>query len=357
MRADLRGEKRLIEHVLLALTILATGCLTKSTPAQETMNRVKSAGRIVSGVNVRAGLADLPTGTTWEGLSVDLTKALAAAALGDPGKVSFVVTDRKTGPGKVSMGETDLYLPVEPMALSKLASLRLAASQAFFFNMQKIMVTKESAIKTVAQLRNKPIAVQPGYVNEQNLETANEEQLRNYFRRAGWQLLIFPFQEWDEMESAFVSRRVNAVSAEETELARLRAGSREQVGDAVILPEVIGMQPISVVVQSRDSDWLTLINATISLLIDAEALGISSDNVERMEAVNDPEIRYVLGVTPGIGTVVGLDDRWGERVIKSVGNYGEMFKRDLGTNSPLSLQRGLNELWNRGGLLYSQPLR
>ena len=147
------------------------------------------------------------------------------------------------------------------------------------------------------------------------------------------------------------------MSAEETELARLRAGSREQVGDAVILPEVIGMQPISVVVRSRDLNWLTLINATISLLIDAEALGISSDNVERMEAVNDPEIRYLLGVTPGIGTVVGLDDRWGERVIKSVGNYGEMFKRDLGTNSPLSLQRGLNELWNRGGLLYSQPLR
>jgi general L-amino acid transport system substrate-binding protein len=353
MRADLHG----IRHFLFALTILAAGSLATFATGQETMNRVKSAGRIVSGVNVRAGLADLPTGTIWEGLSVDLTKALAAAVLGDPGKVSFVVADRKNGPGKLSMGETDLYLPVEPMALSKLASLGLAASQAFFFNVQKIMVTKESGITTVAQLRNKPIAVQPGYVNEQNLETANEEQLRNYFRRADWQLLIFPFQEWDEMESAFVSGRVNAVSAEETELARLRAGNREKVGDAVILPEVIGMQPVGAVVQSKDLNWLTLVNSTISLLIDAEALGISSDNVERMKAVNDPEIQYVLGVTPGIGSVVGLDDRWGERVIKSVGNYGQMFKRDLGTESALLLPRGLNELWSRGGLLYSQPLR
>jgi general L-amino acid transport system substrate-binding protein len=159
------------------------------------------------------------------------------------------------------------------------------------------------------------------------------------------------------MESAFVSRRVNAVSAEETELARLRAGNREEVGDAVILPEVIGMQPVSAVVRARDLNWLTLVNATISLLIDAESLGITSDNVERMKAGNDPEIQYVLGVTPGIGIVVGLDDRWGERVIKSVGNYGQMFRRDLGADSPLAIPRGLNELWSRGGLLYSQPLR
>jgi general L-amino acid transport system substrate-binding protein len=162
------------------------------------------------------------------------------------------------------------------------------------------------------------------------------------------------FKPW---QSAFVSRRVNAVSAEETELARLRAGNREEVADAVILPEVIGMQPVSAVVRARDLNWLTLVNATISLLIDAESLGITSDNVERMKAGNDPEIQYVLGVTPGIGIVVGLDDRWGERVIKSVGNYGQMFRRDLGADSPLAIPRGLNELWSRGGLLYSQPLR
>jgi general L-amino acid transport system substrate-binding protein len=356
MRADLDSVNR-IGHILLALTILAAGNLARSAVAQETMDRVKSAGRIVSGVNVRAGLADLPTGTTWEGLFVDLTKALAAAVLRDPGKVNFVVADRKGGPEKLSMSETDLYLPVEPMALSKLASLALAASQPVFFNVQKVMVTKESGITTITQLRNKPIAVQPGYVNEQNFETVNEEQLRNYFRRAGWQLLIFPFQEWDEMESAFVSGRVDAVSAEETELARLRAGNREEVGDAVILPDVIGMQPVSAVVRARDLNWLKLVNATISLLIDAESLGITSDNVEQMKAVKDPEIQYLLGVTPGIGIVVGLDDRWGERVIKSIGNFGQMFRRDLGADSPLAIPRGLNELWSHGGLLYSQPLR
>ena len=356
MKANVDGENR-IGHILLACTLLAAGNLANSAVAQETMDRVKSAGRIVSGVNVRAGLADLPTGTTWEGLFVDLTKALAAAVLRDPGKVSFVVADRKSGPEKLSMDETDLYLPVEPMALSKLASLALAASQPVFFNVQKIMVTKESRVTTTAQLGNKPIAVQPGYVNEQNFETVNEEQLRNYFRRAGWQLLIFPFQEWDEMESAFVSGRVYAVSAEETELARLRAGNREEAGDAVILPEVIGMQPVSAVVRARDLNWLKLINATISLLIDAESLGITSDNVEQMKAVQKPEIQYLLGVAPGIGIVVGLDDGWGERVIKSIGNFGQMFRRDLGADSPLAIPRGLNELWSRGGLLYPQPLR
>jgi general L-amino acid transport system substrate-binding protein len=356
MIADLRCGNR-IGLAILGVVILAAGNLTRSSLAQESINRIKSAGRVVSGVNVRAGLADLPTGTTWEGLSVDLTKALAVAVLGDPGKVSFVVAERKSGPEKLSAGAIDLYLPVEPMALSKLASLGLATSQPFFFNVQKIMVTKESGITAVAQLRNKQVAVQPGYVNEQNFETVNEEQLRNYFRRAGWQLLIFPFQEWDEMESAFVSGRVNAVSAEETELARLRAGNREEAGDAVILPDVIGMQPVSAVVPARDLNWLKLVNATISLLIDAESLGITSDNVEQMKAVKDPEIQYLLGVTPGIGIAAGLDDRWGERVIKSIGNFGQMFRRDLGADSPLAIPRGLNELWSRGGLLYSQPLR
>jgi general L-amino acid transport system substrate-binding protein len=343
--------------MLWAAAILAAGGLVASAGAQDTLNRIKSAGQIVSGVNVRAGLADLPTGTTWEGLSVDLTKALAAAVLGDPQKVSFVSADRKSGPEKLLKGETNLYLPVEPMALSKLTSLGLAASQPFFFNVQKIMVRKDSGITAVDQLRNKSIAVQPGYVNEQNYETANEEHLRNYFRRAGCQLLVFPFQEWDEMESAFLSGRVNAVSAEETELARLRAANREEAGDAVIPPEVICMEPVSVVVRSGDLHWLTLLNATISLLIEAEYLGISSDNVKIMKTVDDPEVRYLLGVTPGVGIAVGLDDRWGERVIKAVGNYGQLFKRDLGADSPLAIPRGLNELWSRSGLLYPGPIR
>ncbi|MBV8376362.1 MAG: transporter substrate-binding domain-containing protein [Verrucomicrobia bacterium] len=356
MRADQCGENR-IELVLLLGAILVAGSLAHSAGAQETVNRVKNAGRVVCGVNVRAGLADLPTGTTWKGLSVDLIKALAAAVLGDPSKVSFVIADRKSGPEKLLKGDTDVYLPVEPMALSKLANLGLAASEAFFFNLQKIMVRKESGITAAAELRNKPIAVQPGYVNEQNFEMANEEQLRNYFRRAGWQLMVFPFQEWDEMESAFLSGRVNAVSAEETELARLRAANREEVGSAVILPEVIGMEPVSAVARSGDLHWLTLLNATISLLIEAEYLGITSDNIDVMMTVNDPEIRYLLGVTPGIGIAVGLDNRWGERVIKAVGNYGQVFKRDLGADSALAIPRGLNELWIRGGLLYPRPIR
>jgi general L-amino acid transport system substrate-binding protein len=356
MRAEQRSEHR-IESMLWAAAILAAGGVVASAAAQDMVNRIKSAGQIVSGVNVRAGLADLPTGTTWEGLSVDLTKALAAAILGDPHKVSFVSADRKSGPEKLLKGETNLYLPVEPMALSKLASLGLAASQPFFFNVQKIMVREDSGITAVDQLRNKSIAVQPGYVNEQNYEMANEEHLRNYFRRAGWQLLVFPFQEWDEMESAFLSGRVNAVSAEETELARLRAANREEAGDAVILPEVICMEPVSVVVRSGDLHWLTLLNATISLLIHAEYLGISSDNVKIVKTGDDPEIRYLLGVTPGIGIAAGLDDGWGERVIKAVGNYGQLFKRDLGADSPLAIPRGLNELWSRGGLLYPGPIR
>lgn len=202
MRAERRGENR-IELVLLAGAILAAGGLASIAGVQDTVNRIKNADRVVSGVNVRAGLADLPTGTTWEGLSVDLTKALAAAVLGDPSKVSFVSTDRKSGPEKLLKGETNVYLPVEPMALSKLARLGLAASQPFFFNVQKVMVSEDSGITAVAQLRNKSIAVQPGDVDEQNVEMANEDHLRDYFRRAGWQLLVFPLRSGTKWNRRF----------------------------------------------------------------------------------------------------------------------------------------------------------
>jgi general L-amino acid transport system substrate-binding protein len=341
------------------LVILA-GCIAAGSPgvrAELAIDRIKQRDQVVAAVNVRAGLADLPGGTVWTGLSVDLTKALAAAVLQDRSKAKFVVGDRKTGPKKLQQGEVDLYLPVEPVAPTKLTNLGLTASYPFFFNLQRIMVTKNSGFSSANQLFHSPIAVQPGYVNEQNYEMANEHHLRDYFGRAGWQLMLFPFQEWDEMESAFTSGHVKAVSAEETELARLRAANRAEVGDAVILPEIIAMAPVSAVVQTSDPNWLVLINATISALIRAEELGITSENLAASKNSKDPEILYLLGVTHGVGTVVGLDDQWVERVINAVGNYGQAFERDLGTSSGLSIDRSLNQDWRHGGLLYAMPIQ
>jgi general L-amino acid transport system substrate-binding protein len=180
MRAESRIRNK-IQLVLLMGVILEVGGLPVTAEAQETVNRIKSAGRVVGAVNVRAGLADLPTGASWEGLSVDLTKALAAAVLREADKVSFVRADRKSGPEKLVNGAVNLYLPVEPMAPSRLTDLGLVSSQPFFFNVQKVMVTKDSGVTAVDQLRDRSIAVQPGYVNEQNLEMANEEQSAELF--------------------------------------------------------------------------------------------------------------------------------------------------------------------------------
>jgi general L-amino acid transport system substrate-binding protein len=325
--------------------------------AELAIDRIKNAHQVVAAVNVRAGLADLPTGKTWAGLFVDLTKAVAAAVLQDSSKVKFVVGDRKTGPQKLQQGEADLYLPVEPMAPTKLTSLGLTASHPFFFNLQRIMVIKDSGFTSASQLVHNPIAVQPGYVNEQNEEMTNEQHLRDYFERAGRPLMVFPFQEWDEMESAFVSGHVKAVSAEETELARLRTANRAEVGNAVILPEIIGMAPVNAVVQTNDPSWLVLINTTISALIRAEELGITTENLDASKESKDPEILYLLGITRGVGTVVGLDDQWVERVIRAVGNYGQAFERDLGASSGLSIERSSNQNWRHGGLLYAMPIQ
>jgi general L-amino acid transport system substrate-binding protein len=340
--------------------VVLVGSILAGSPgasAEVAISRIKSNHQITAAVNVRAGLADLPAGTVWAGLSVDLTKALAAAILQDASKVKFVVGDRETGPQKLQRGEVDLYLPVGPMAPTKLTSLGLTASYPFFFNLQRIMVRKDSGFTSVNQLAQSPIAVQPGYVNEQNEEMANEQHLRDCFERAGWPLMVFPFQEWDEMESAFVSGHVKAVSAEESELARLRIANRAEVGNAVILPEIIGMAPVSAVVQTNDPNWLVLINATISALIRAEELGVTAENLDASKGSKDPEILYLLGITRGVGTVAGLDDQWVERAIRAVGNYGQAYERDLGTSSRLDIQRSLNQNWRHGGLLYAMPIQ
>jgi general L-amino acid transport system substrate-binding protein len=342
-------------YLIFALGLALFGALTKSTVAETVVNRIKQANRVVSAVNVRAGLADLPNGTAWAGLAVDLTKALAAAILQDPNKAAFVASDRKTGPETVQSRAADLYIPVEPMAPSKLTDLTLTTSYPFFLNIQRVLVRKDSGITMVSQLAHTQIIVQPGYRNEQNIEIANEEHLRNYFERAGWHPMILAIEEWGETESAFTSGHVKAMSAEETELARLRIANRQKVGDAVMLPEIIGMAPVSAVM--RADDWLTLVNATISVLIKAEELGITSENIETSKTGKDPEVLYLLGVTKGIGKSVGLDDRWAERVIKAVGNYGQAFERDLGASSGLAIDRGLNATWRHGGLLYAMPIQ
>ncbi len=193
--------------------------------------------------------------TTWAGLAVDLTKALAAAILQDSNKAAFEACDRKTGPEMVQSGAADLYIPVEPMAPSKLTELNLTTSYPFFFNVQRVLVRKDSGITTVSQLVHTQIVVQPGYRNEQNIEMANEEHLRNYFEREGWQPMILAIEEWGETESAFTSGHVKAMSAEETELARLRIANRQKVGDAVMLPEIIGMAPVSAVMRADDPGY------------------------------------------------------------------------------------------------------
>jgi ABC-type amino acid transport substrate-binding protein len=216
------------------------------------IQRIQSNLILETAPDIKDDDADLPTGKSWAGLAIDLTKALAAAILADKEKVGFAVGDRKSGPAKLQEGELDLYLPVEPIAPSKLVAAGLTNSHPFFFNVQRIMVRRDTGISTVGELAGKAIAVQPGYVNEQNFETANEAHLQTYFHSIGKTLAEFPFQEWDEMESVFVSGHVVAVSAEETELGRLRAANHEEVGDAVMLPEVIGMEPVSAVFRSDD---------------------------------------------------------------------------------------------------------
>ncbi len=187
--------------------------------------------------------------------------------------------------------------------------------------------------------------------------TEIEVQLKSYMQREKIKLLPFPFQEEGEMEAAFVTRNCAAVTADVSQLAYERLGFKGVAKDFEILPDVIAKDPLAPAYRLDDPQWAAIVNWTVEALIQAEESGVTQANLEEMKKSDDEVIRRLLGVHRGYGQLVGLDDAWAARVIETVGNYGEMFERDLGSGSVMKLPRGANNLWTHGGLIYALPIR
>jgi general L-amino acid transport system substrate-binding protein len=218
-----------------------------------------------------------------------------------------------------------------------------------FFDGQGFLVPKKLGVKSAKELNGATICVQPG--------TTTELNLADYFRSNKMEYKPVVIEKLDEATAAFFAGRCDVFTGDSSALAAIRVGRASNPDDYMILPERISKEPLAPVVRHGDNQWHDVVDWTVYALMQAEESGITQANVDDMLKSDDPGIKRMLGVTPGMGKALGLDEKWAYNEIKAVGNYGEMFDRNIGASSPLKLERGINALWTKGGLIYAMPIR
>ncbi len=336
-------------RLIVACLSLALGAAALPARAA-TLDVVRARGQLVCGVNVGVqGFSAPDAKGVYSGLDVDYCHALAAATLGDPDKVRFVPTTYQNRFVALQSGELDVLARNVTITLTRETNLGLIGVGVDFYDGQGFMVPTRLGIDTARKLDGATVCVLPGSTSEGNLA--------DYARRVGIKVEPVILDGMDTMVSAYQAGRCDAMTTDASQLAVLRASRLRDPGANVILPQRISKEPLGPLVRKGDEPWEMIAKWTLAALVAAEEMGVTRANVEGMRASADPDLRRLLGVEPGLGKSLGLDDAWAFNAIKAVGNYGESFDRNLGQGSPIGLPRGLNDLWTRGGLMYAEPLR
>ena len=333
-----------------ALAVLGGISAAKPASAGETLDKIKAAGMFSCGVPTGIpGYAQPDAQGVYSGFDVDICKALAAALYGDPGKVKYVPLTAQQRFTALQSGEVDILSNNTTWTLQRDTDLGLNFAPVVFFDGQGFLVPKKLGVKSAKELNGATVCVQPG--------TTTELNLADYFRSNKMEYKPVVIEKIDEVFAAFFSGRCDVMTGDSSALAAQRVGRASNPDDYIILPERISKEPLAPVVRHGDNQWHDVVDWTIYALMQAEESGITQANVDDMLKSEDPGIKRMLGVTPGMGKALGLDEKWAYNEIKAVGNYGEMFERNIGAGSPLKLERGLNNLWTKGGLLYPMPIR
>ena len=342
----------LCKHGLKALAAaLLAAAAALPAHAGKTVDAIKARGQLVCGVNTGlVGFAAANSSGHWSGLDVDVCRAVAAALLGDAAKVKYVPLNAQQRFTALQSGEIDLLSRNTTFSLTRDASLGLHVTTPIYYDGQGFMVPTKSNIKSPRQLKGQTVCVQSGTTTEKNLTD---------FSRAH-KLGIKPvvFEKLEAATSAYFSGRCVAYTTDASGLASIRNKEARKQADHVILPELISKEPLGPLVRRGDDDWLAIVKWTLYGLIEAEEYGITQANVDQLKASStDPVVQRMLGQTEDTGRLLGLDKEWLVRALKATGHYGEMFERHVGPKSALALPRGLNNQWNKGGLMYAMPIR
>jgi len=330
---------------LALLTLLGSSVAV----AGPTLDAVKQRGYLKCGVS--QGLAGFSTPNQqgeWTGLDVDYCRALAAAVFGDAGKVRFTPLSAKERFTALQSGEVDILSRNTTWTASRDTELGFDFVGVSFYDGQGFMVRKDLGVKSARELDGATICANAG--------TTTELNIADYFRTHGMKYRPVVFEKSDETVAAYDAGRCDVYTTDRSGLYAQRVKLKNP--DAhVILPEVISKEPLGPLVRQGDPQWFDIAKWTLYVLIGAEELGLTSANVEQQrKSSQNPEVRRLLGAEGSFGQALGLPADWALQVVRQVGNYGEIFQRNLG-GPPLNIERGQNALWTQGGLMYAPPFR
>jgi general L-amino acid transport system substrate-binding protein len=328
----------------LLLSVLGTTSLTA-----ETLETVKSRGVLNCGANGQLPGFGIPDAQgNWTGFDVDYCRAIAAAIFNDPTKVKFVPLTAKDRFTALQSGDVDVLARNTTWTSSRDTQLGLNATAVNYYDGQGFIVRKMLKVNSALELGDASVCVQQG--------TTTELNLADYFRSNRMRLKTVTFATLDEALRAYDSGRCDALTTDASGLYSVRL-KLAKADDHVVLPEIISKEPLTPFVRHGDDQWFDIVRWVHFALLNAEELNVSRANVDEQLKSDNPEIKRLLGTEGNFGEQFGLTKDWAYRIIKHVGNYGEIFERNLGQGSPLKITRGLNALWTKGGIQYAPPIR
>ena len=326
----------------------ALGCLAAFSGNAGTLDQVKARGQLICGSNPGLAGFGLPDDQgQWKGLDIDECRAIAAAIFNDPTKVKFLPINAKDRPTILASGEIDVLIRNTTWTMSRELN-GMFFTGVNFYDGQGFMVRKKLGIDSALKLDGASVCVQQG--------TTTELNLADYFRANNMKLEAVVFATDEEATKAYDSGRCDAYTTNSSGLysERLKMAVPD---DHMVLPEIISKEPLGPTVRKDDIQWFEIVQWTHYALVTADELGVTKANVDEMLKSPNPNIRRLLGVEGDFGKTMGLNNDWAYQIIKAVGNYGEIFDRNVGMASPIKIKRGLNALWDKGGLQYAPPIR
>jgi len=332
----------------LAAVLTSTGAM-----AGKDLDAVKARGALICGVGQgTAGFFLADSQGKWVGLDVDVCRAVAAAIFGDSEKVKYVAVSAQQRFTALQSGEVDILSNNTTITLTRDTALGLDFTAVTYYDGQGFMVNKKLGVKSAKELNGATVCVAPG--------TTTELNLADYFRATKMSFKPVVIEKVDDIRAAFFTNRCDVYTTDASGLYAARAANvppPAKAEDFVILPEIISKEPLAPAVRHGDNQFADIVRWTQYAMVEAEEYGINSKNVDEMLKSDNPSIKRILGVTPGMGKALGVDEKWVYNIVKQVGNYGESFDRNVGAGSPLKIERGLNKLWTQGGLQYAPPIR
>ncbi len=337
-------------NIRFFITFIILGVLTVPTFAKSTLQTVKDRGHVVCGVSQGlAGFSAPNNRGEWKGIDVDLCRAIAVAIFADPKKVKFNPLSSKVRFTVLQTGEIDLLSRVTTWSMQRDTALGVDFAAINYYDGQGFMVRKDAGISSALELDGASICTNAG--------TTTELNVADYFTQNNLEYQINTYEKADEAVSAYAAERCDAYTTDHSALSAYRL-KMKRPKEHIILPEVISKEPLGPVVRQGDDGWQDLVAWVHYAMLNAEELGVSSKNVRHVKkTTKNPAIRRLLGLEGSFGKNLGISNDWAYGIIQHVGNYGEVFERNVGKLTPLKVSRGKNALWTQGGLQYGPPIR